>query len=111
FLNTLTRQAHVFMRAPGQDEWQRLTVEPVACSITALSAREREVMWARLSTAVTHRGRCLPRPEVQAGRKLVVADEAGGAGETFIIVAVRRVSHPAPAGHLVLDLAAVDAAE
>ena len=108
FYATLTQRAHVYARAAGQESWQKLTTEPVPCRIVALPRREREMAWARLQTEVTHRGRCLPRPEIRPGRKLVINEAAGSAGQSFIIVAVRHIDHPAPAGHLAVDLSEID---
>ncbi len=108
FAATLHQRAHIYARAAGQESWNRLTAEPVACRVVALSPREMEIAWSRLQAEVTHRGRALPHPALQAGHKLVVNKGAGGAGGSFVIVAVRHVDHPAPAGHVVFDLVQVE---
>ncbi len=99
FAALLTDTAHVYARSAGQDHWHRVTREPVACRVVQLSPGDVEFGLEGLRSEVTHRGRCLPRPEVQAGRKVVLGD-----GRAFIVVALRRVSHPAPGGHLALSL-------
>jgi hypothetical protein len=57
---------------------------------------------AHMRAEVTHLGRCLPHTEVRAGRRLVLST-----GEAYLIVAVRRIHHPAPHGHLSLSLQAM----
>jgi len=104
FAATLTERAHVYTREPGQETWRRVTVEPVACRVVALSPREVEMALAQRRTEVTHRGRCEPSPEVRGGRKLVLSD-----GRVFLIAAVTPVAHPRPRGHLALDLEAIPA--
>lgn len=117
FAALLTDRAHVYARSAGQDHWYRVTREPVACRVVELSPGDVELGLDGLRSEITHRGRCLPHPQVRAGRKLVLvagcAVEGGGQpevakqprdGRAFIVVALRRVSHPAPHGHLALSL-------
>jgi hypothetical protein len=106
FAATLTERAHIYVCPPGQEHWQRITRSPLPCRLTPLSVPQIERAWARWQATVTHQARCLPHPEVQPGRKLVV-----GGKQAYLIVAVRAISHPAPTGHLVLALQALGESE
>jgi hypothetical protein len=99
FLSLLGEQAHVYVREPGQERWRRVTAEPLRCRVVTLSPREAEMRLAQMRAETTHRGRCLPHPQVLAGRALVVKEE-----RAFIITNARPVEYPRPGGHLALDL-------
>ena len=99
----LDRRAEVYAREAGQEHWQRVTRRPLACRVVELPVSETEVALVKLGARVTHRARCLPEEEIQAGRRLVVDGE-----EEYLIVTVRKVGHPAPQGHLTLSLEAVE---
>lgn len=107
FVARLTDRAHVYARSAGQEQWRRVSAEPVACHVVALGPAAREGAWAQLEVQSTHRARALPSAHLQVGRKLVVVS-GPMSGRSFVVLRMRRVNHPSPAGHVVLDLAQVE---
>lgn len=103
FAALLTERAQIYAREAGQETWRRVSLEPLACRIVALSPREVEMAMAARRAEVTHRGRCLPSAKVRAGRRLVLED----GGEAYLIVSVTAVERPWPGGHLVVELQVV----
>lgn len=99
FAALLTDRAHVLAREAGREHWTRLTVEPLACRVVALTPREVEMALAQTRAEITHRGRCLPNPHVKPGRKLALV-----AGPAYLILSVVRAASPKPYGHLVMEL-------
>ncbi len=99
FLSLLGERAEVYAREAGQERWRRVTTEALACRVVTLSPREAEMRLGQLRAETTHRGRCLPNPQVVAGRAMVVNEE-----RAFIILNARPVSYPRPQGHVALDL-------
>lgn len=99
FFALLSEHGEIYARAAGQERWRKVTVGPMKCRVVELSAREKEMGLAAMTPETTHRGRCLPHPQVTGGRVMVVNGE-----RAYLIVNARQVDHPRPKGHLALDL-------